>query len=180
MALAFACAKEGGENSSSDNSTTNISNTENSKTIDLGQAFNDASPEPANTNTVNIPAGPDGIVHHYICAKMDGGNGNSAGACPVCGAAMAHNSAFHNQNNNANANQNTPNVTIQNPDGTTAAPNSITTVPPTQGAPGAEPPQNSKGVWHYVCPNGCSGGSGGASACSQCGTTLVHNTEYHK
>lgn len=42
-----------------------------------------------------------------------------------------------------------------------------------------EPAQNSLGVWHYTCPNGHSGGSGSATACGDCGTTLVHNTIYH-
>lgn len=46
-------------------------------------------------------------------------------------------------------------------------------------APGAEPPQNAQGVWHYTCPNGCAGGAGGASPCAGCGTTLVHNQAYH-
>ncbi len=42
-----------------------------------------------------------------------------------------------------------------------------------------EPPQNAQGVWHYTCPNGCAGGAGSATPCANCGTTLVHNTEYH-
>lgn len=42
-----------------------------------------------------------------------------------------------------------------------------------------EPAQNSIGVWHYTCPSGHSGGSGSATACTECGTTLVHNTIYH-
>lgn len=47
---------------------------------------------------VNIPAGSDGVAHHYVCAKgCKGGNGQNAGNCPVCGAQMAHNKAFHNQ-----------------------------------------------------------------------------------
>jgi len=42
-----------------------------------------------------------------------------------------------------------------------------------------EPAQNSAGVWHYTCPNGCSGGGGSATACVTCGTTLAHNQVYH-
>lgn len=42
-----------------------------------------------------------------------------------------------------------------------------------------EPAQNSLGVWHYTCPSGHSGGAGSATACAECGTTLVHNTVYH-
>jgi len=55
-----------------------------------------------------------------------------------------------------------------------AAPAS-TTPPPTT----AEPAQNATGVWHYTCPNGCSGGGGSATPCATCGTTLVHNQTYH-
>jgi len=57
-------------------------------------------------------------------------------------------------------------------------------VPPAEPAPAMdtkapEPAQNSLGVWHYTCPNGHAGGGGSATACSECGTTLVHNTAYH-
>jgi len=57
-------------------------------------------------------------------------------------------------------------------------------VPPAEPAPAApakapEPAQNALGVWHYTCPNGHAGGAGSAVACSECSTTLVHNTAYH-
>ena len=42
-----------------------------------------------------------------------------------------------------------------------------------------EPAQNTQGVWHYTCSNGCAGGAGSASACNSCGNTLVHNQGYH-
>ena len=42
-----------------------------------------------------------------------------------------------------------------------------------------EPAQNAAGVWHYTCPSGCAGGGASATPCGTCGTTLVHNTEYH-
>jgi len=42
-----------------------------------------------------------------------------------------------------------------------------------------EPPQNAAGIWHYTCPKGCAGGSGSATACTTCGTTLTHNQIYH-
>ncbi len=64
-----------------------------------------------------------------------------------------------------------------------AAVESVTTPPAgdaaTPAPPTAEPPQNSSGVWHYTCPNGCEGGAGSAVACAKCGTTLAHNTAYH-
>ena len=50
---------------------------------------------------------------------------------------------------------------------------------PSAPAKAPEPAQNAVGVWHYTCPSGHSGGSGSATACSECGTTLVHNTIYH-
>lgn len=57
------------------------------------------------------------------------------------------------------------------------AANSAAITPPASQTP--EPPQNAAGVWHYTCSNGCSGGSGSATACATCGSTLVHNTIYH-
>lgn len=47
-------------------------------------------------------------------------------------------------------------------------------MPPTN-----EPPQNADGVWHFTCPNGCSGGAGAQQACGSCGATLAHNSAYH-
>lgn len=43
-----------------------------------------------------------------------------------------------------------------------------------------EPPQNAKGVWHFICSAGCKGGSGKAEPCASCGTQLVHNQAYHQ
>ena len=182
LALIFAaCANEGGSNSNTDSGAAAT------PTTDVTTPVTPPPPAiPENTNAqnqVNIPAGPDGIVHHYICEKMDGGFGTAAGACPKCGAAMAHNSAFHAQPQGGP--QNTPNVTIQNQNGATLPSTISTTPPPGLGGPQAapppvEPPQNANGVWHYTCPKGCTGGAGGASPCGLCGTTLVHNTAYHQ
>ena len=44
---------------------------------------------------------------------------------------------------------------------------------------GAEPAQNSAGVWHYTCSNGCAGGAGAAGNCAVCGNALAHNSAYH-
>jgi len=46
-------------------------------------------------------------------------------------------------------------------------------------APGAEPAQNSAGVWHYTCSNGCAGGAGAEGNCATCGNALAHNSTYH-
>ena len=108
-----------------------------------------------NTATTTQP----GTVHHYICPNdCEGSGAAGAGTCPVCGSQYVHNQEFHNQ---VNTNTVTPvdNPTIQNP--------------PTN------PAQNANGVWHYTCSNGCAGGAGSAVACATCGTTLVHNAEYH-
>lgn len=35
-------------------------------------------------------------VFHYTCSAGCGGGGGAAGSCPNCGAALAHNQAYHN------------------------------------------------------------------------------------
>ena len=95
-------------------------------------------------------------VQHYYCPNScEGSGGDNAGTCPVCGTAYVHNQAWHN----------TP----------AASNNAINQVT----SPVPEPAQNANGVWHYTCTNGCSGGAGSAVPCSQCGSTLVHNSAYH-
>ena len=117
---------------------------------------------PANTASTNSS------VPHYICPNnCVGGGGSAAGPCPVCGANMTHNAAFHNQP----ATPSTP---------TPPTPGAVNTAVPTTPPAGAEPAQNANGVWHYTCTNGCPGGAGSAIACATCGTTLVHNTLYHQ
>lgn len=54
------------------------------------------------------------------------------------------------------------------------APNAATSNPTTP-----EPPQNTAGVWHYTCSNGCTGGAGAAGNCATCGGPLAHNQAYH-
>lgn len=107
----------------------------------------------SNFDAPTVPSGGiAGGVQHYICPDGHAnGGGPAQGNCIECGKALIHNQAFHDQ-------------PAASPDGQT---------------PGAEPPQNAAGVWHYTCPNGHEGGSGSATACAQCGTTLVHNTAYH-
>jgi len=91
-----------------------------------------------------------GSVQHYICPNNCEGSGGAAqGTCPVCGTAYIHNQAFHNQPA-ANAQQATP------PAATNAA-----------------------GQFHYICSNGCAGGSGTQGNCATCGNALVHNTAFH-
>ncbi len=106
-----------------------------------------------NQSTFESPTIPSGAVvggvKHYLCPNGHEGS-DAQGTCISCGAELTHNQAFHDQPAAA-----------------------------TGDAPGAEPPQNAIGVWHYTCPNGHDGGSGSATACTVCGTTLVHNTVYH-
>ncbi|MEZ4953147.1 MAG: hypothetical protein R2825_06185 [Saprospiraceae bacterium] len=121
-----------------------------------------AVPDPSVATTPAAPTTPEPAqnaegVWHYTCPSGCEGGAGSATACAKCGATLAHNAAYHNN---------------QNP---TTSPE-VTPVPP----PSTEPPQNSAGVWHYTCPSGCEGGAGSAVACTKCGATLAHNAGYHQ
>lgn len=102
-----------------------------------------------------ISAASSGVQHYYCANNCAGSGGDNAGSCPVCGADYIHNQAWHDMNSDPN--------------------NAVTT----QANPLPEPAQNAAGVWHYTCASGCSGGAGSAIACSQCGSTLAHNSAYH-
>ena len=39
--------------------------------------------------------------------------------------------------------------------------------------------QNTSGLYHYTCPNGCAGGAAAAGNCSSCGNALAHNQAFH-
>lgn len=111
-------------------------------------------------------AATGGVQHYYCANNCAGSGGDAAGTCPTCGTEYTHNQAWHNQN--AVSTSTTSNIQDV----------STNITPPGQATP--EPPQNAAGVWHYTCPNGHSGGAGAATPCSECGTTLVHNTLYHQ
>jgi len=102
-------------------------------------------------------------VWHYTCSKGCPGGAGKAGPCATCGGTLAHNSAYHD-NNNAS-----PTIPTTNP---------IITPPITP--PTTEPAQNANGVWHYTCAKGCAGGAGKAGPCAGCGGTLSHNASYHQ
>lgn len=69
--------------------------------------------------------------------------------------------------------QNTTNTNL----GPAPAPIDPTTVaPPTVPD---QPAMNAAGVYHYTCPNGCTGGAGSAQPCATCGSMLAHNQAYH-
>lgn len=114
------------------------------------------------------PAASSG-VEHYICPNGHVGYGGAtAGNCTQCGAELAHNQAFH-----ANDNAAAPNIQMTPPAGDASAP--AVQAPPAA----ASAAQNAAGVWHYTCANGCAGGAGEAVACSKCGSALQHNQAYH-
>jgi hypothetical protein len=139
-------------------------------------ATEDAIGQPAATNPADLanPAAPTATtaeppqnaagVWHYTCPKGCAGGAGAASPCSQCGTTLVHNQTYHGASQPATA------PTITPADGAAAA--------APQGK--NEPPQNAKGVWHYTCPKGCAGGSGAASPCPQCGTTMTHNTVYHQ
>ncbi|MCP4122457.1 MAG: hypothetical protein GY751_11955 [Bacteroidetes bacterium] len=157
--LMSGCASEEkkGDNSETDTSA----NTEVAAPQTVVPLPDQFQPQQEQPGQVNIPAGADGIVAHYVCPDQCGGVGIGAGACPQCGKVMSHNQAFHAQTTDAANPAVSP---VQNPE-----------LPQNP-----EPPQNANGVWHYTCANGCAGGAGSAQACSGCGGTLAHNQAYHQ
>ncbi len=140
----------------------------------------------ANTNnnpdiqqpTVNQPANPPQNAageYHYTCPNGHAGSG-SAGTCASCGATLAHNQAYHSSGGTTTP---TPNV-----NSSSTAPISPIIQQPSQ-QPAINVPTspktatNATGEYHYICSNGCAGGSGSSGTCSSCGGTLVHNQAYH-
>lgn len=122
-------------------------------------------PAPPTTPTTEPAQNAEG-VWHYTCSNGCAGGAGAKGNCATCGNPLAHNAAYHS-NNNSTA---TTNIT----------PTQVTPpiTPPTP--PKVEPAQNAAGVWHYTCANGCAGGSGAKGNCSTCGGALAHNTAYHQ
>ncbi len=106
-------------------------------------------------------------VQHYICSNKCKNSGSSAaGVCPTCKTPYTHNQAFHKDDLLKNG-------PLVEPDFTgTKTTNTPSTNKPSQ-------PQNSAGIYHYTCKNGCNGGAGSAENCTACGEILEHNTAYH-
>ena len=168
--LVIGCASES-KDSGATNNTVPLPNTVNAGESLSPQVISEPGDNTftPNPNQANVPAGTDGKVWHFVCADgCEGGHGDGKAPCPVCGKEMAHNQAFHANNNNAD-NQ-APTIIPPGGDQTT---NPIAPATP-------EPAQNAAGVWHYTCPNGCAGGGGAAGPCASCGTTLAHNSAYHQ
>lgn len=137
---------------------------------------------------VNIPAGADGIVHHYICNdRCEGGHSESPGFCPVCNQQLAHNRAWHEQ----------PQQQQQQQQQSTGQADPRTQFDPMRGG-GTTPPQQQQQqpqgqmeqvnipagpdgiVHHYICIDRCNGGhSEGAGFCPVCNKQLAHNQAWH-
>lgn len=122
---------------------------------------NDSTPG-TNTTTPVTPAVPlqntTAGVDHYTCPNGHPGAA-SGGNCSVCGVALEHNQAYHD-----NQATTTPEITT-----TPTTPTNTTT---------ASPAQNAAGEYHYACPNGHPGAAS-AGSCSVCGSALAHNQAYH-
>jgi hypothetical protein len=124
---------------------------------------------PGNASTdlnTNTNSNSSGDVQHYICPNdCEGSGGPSQGTCPVCGTDYVHNAAFHEQGNQNPQNQ----INLEGQD----------QLQNLQQSQQNNAPAQKNGEYHYVCSAGCSGGSGSAGTCSQCGASLEHNTAYH-
>ena len=175
VVLVASCAKDQNKDNKVKGNNT-VNNT--SVNIDPNDPnVNTVQPPAEQVGQVNILPDENGVVFHYVCEDLcEGGASNEHGNCPACGKQMAHNQGFHAQEQNNAApviNQGDLPPGLQDLTGN-GGPQVVPSTPPSP-----EPPQNSNGVWHYTCSNGCAGGAGSASACSSCVSTLVHNAAYH-
>lgn len=119
--------------------------------------------EKKNSNSNNIT---NSSVKHYFCANnCENSGGEVAGNCPTCNTPYTHNQAWHDKDFLKTGPLNVPKD---------ASINNSQTQTPT-----SSPARNAKGVYHYTCTNGCTGGGASATECNVCGNTLVHNTAYH-
>lgn len=162
----------------SENKSTDQTTTEQSQTVTDTSGQTNAAQAPG---TVNIPAGPDGIVHHYVCAdRCKGGHSETAGNCSVCGKALAHNQEWHNQTQNQTPQQPAQQLPsgprVDALPGQTAIPAAAQASPETVNIPAG-----SDGiVHHYICSAGCKGGhSENAGNCPKCSKPLAHNQAFH-
>lgn len=139
--------------------------------------------DPADASTTIDPStlsgGTASGIQHYICSAGCGGGGAAAGNCPNCGAALAHNQAFHNATGAAPATA----APAPAPSGGSLSPifqnSNATTTMPSPVPPPPAPAQNAAGLYHYTCSAGCGGGGGAAGSCPSCGAALAHNQAYH-
>lgn len=137
------------------------------------QSAPDQNPGNASTDlNTNTNSNSSGDVQHYICPNdCEGSGGPNQGTCPVCGTDYVHNAAFHEQGDQNSQNpQNQINMEGQD---------QLQDLQQSQQTQQNNAPAQKNGEYHYVCSAGCSGGSGSAGTCSECGASLEHNTAYH-
>lgn len=145
-------------------------------------------PQMQQPQEVNIPAGDDGIVHHYICVdQCQGGHSEQPGFCPVCNKQLAHNQAWHTAQNQQ--------MQQQQPQMQQDGANPRQQIDPMRGG---QMPQNQMDVQqqpmeqvnipagadgvvhHYICTNQCEGGhSETPGMCPVCSQRLAHNQAWH-
>jgi hypothetical protein len=152
-----------------DEATTEPQSTEGQMTSPDGAVASD----PAATETPGTQVSSTGTEPHYKCPTAGcTGSGTAQGKCPVCGADLVHNPAFHAQN--AGAPGSSPDKALQvSPQGTNT-PGATTATPPTTTAAA----KNAKGEYHYKCAKGHPGAAS-AGNCSTCGEPLAHNPAFH-
>lgn len=121
---------------------------------------------PVTTGTTGS-TGASGESHYKCNTAGCKGGGDAAGKCPVCGAELVHNQAFHAQ---ATAPGASPANAVKIDPTTGTPPANATPAPPTA--------QNAKGEYHYKCAKGHAGAAS-AGNCGTCGEALVHNQAYH-
>ena len=124
------------------------------------------------TNANATPeTGVPGQAHYKCTNKGCTGTGAAAGKCPVCGADLEHNAAFHGQ---PAPGANPDNAVKLDP--ATGKP----VITPVAGSQTPPPAQNAAGVFHFACSKaGCDGGGAAAGKCPKCGSDLAHNPAYH-
>jgi hypothetical protein len=111
-----------------------------------------------------------GTEPHYKCTTAGcTGSGAAQGKCPVCGADLVHNQAFHAQSTGTPGSTPDKALQVTPQGGATATPPTTT---PTATA------KNAKGEYHYKCSKGHPGAAS-AGNCSTCGEALTHNQAYH-
>lgn len=135
----------------------------------------DGSVMTADPNMVASTPGTGNEPHYKCPNNCEGGVGTAKGKCPICGTDMTHNQAFHAQAPAEPGTSPEAPITI-NPTNATNPNSPVTTQPMVN----AEPAQNAKGVWHFICSKNCGGGGGAAGNCPKCGSPLGHNQEYHQ
>ena len=106
-------------------------------------------------------------VKHYICNNNCENSGSDvAGNCPDCQTPYTHNVAYHSND-------------LLKSGPLKVESNATQSVPANNNVNAPAPAQNSAGVYHYTCGNGCNGGSGSVTNCTSCGEPLAHNQAYH-